>query len=205
MTSENNSLLLNLQEVDKTTGEVVKLDVNSTSTVQPVALMRLGLFVPTLKSTGKSKANRKKTLQTRLRSLYSCPLPKAKDTLTLRSPVRVLIWTRIFKVWLGIIRSMSEYGVKSDTTELSFVEFVKMCGFDSRRSNKKMRDRISNSLFKLASVTLKFQSETKGWTTHLVQSAYYDINEDIVEIKAEPKLFELLPHGQKGTAAAESH
>ncbi len=34
MTSENNSLLLNLQEVDKTTGEVVKLDVNSTSTVQ---------------------------------------------------------------------------------------------------------------------------------------------------------------------------
>ncbi|HEM7555808.1 TPA: RepB family plasmid replication initiator protein, partial [Serratia marcescens] len=59
------------------------------------------------------------------------------------------------------------------------------------RSNKKMRDRISNSLFKLASVTLKFQSETKGWTTHLVQSAFYDINEDIVEIKAEPKLFEL--------------
>ena len=41
MTSENNSLPLNLQEVDKTTGEVVKLDVNSTSTVQPVALMRL--------------------------------------------------------------------------------------------------------------------------------------------------------------------
>ncbi|HHT5029575.1 TPA: RepB family plasmid replication initiator protein, partial [Klebsiella pneumoniae] len=96
-----------------------------------------------------------------------------------------------FKVWLGIIRSMSEYGVKSDTLELSFVEFVKMCGFNSRRSNKKMRDRISNSLFKLASVTLKFQSETKGWTTHLVQSAYYDITEDIVEIKAEPKLFEL--------------
>lgn len=191
MTSENNSLPLNLQEVDKTTGEVVKLDVNSTSTVQPVALMRLGLFVPTLKSTSVSKANRK-TSQMPLRSLYSCPLLKAKGTPTLRSPVRVLIWTRIFKeVWLGIIRSMSEYGVKSDTTELSFVEFVKMCGFDSRRSNKKMRDRISNSLFKLASVTLKFQSETKGWTTHLVQSAYYDINEDIVEIKAEPKLFEL--------------
>lgn len=45
---ENNELPLNLQEVNKTTGEVVKLDVNSASTVQPVALMRLGLFVPTL-------------------------------------------------------------------------------------------------------------------------------------------------------------
>ncbi|QGV95427.1 replication initiation protein (plasmid) [Klebsiella pneumoniae] len=190
MTSENNSLLLNLQEVDKTTGEVVKLDVNSTSTVQPVALMRLGLFVPTLKSTGKSKANRKNVTDA-TEELVQLSIAKSEGYSDVKITGSRLDMDTDFKVWLGIIRSMSEYGVKSDTTELSFVEFVKMCGFDSRRSNKKMRDRISNSLFKLASVTLKFQSETKGWTTHLVQSAYYDINEDIVEIKAEPKLFEL--------------
>ncbi|HBN2546172.1 TPA: replication initiation protein [Klebsiella oxytoca] len=190
MTSENNSLLLNLQEVDKTTGEVVKLDVNSTSTVQPVALMRLGLFVPTLKSTGKSKANRKNVTDA-TEELVQLSIAKSEGYIDVKVTGSRLDMDTDFKVWLGIIRSMSEYGVKSDTLELSFVEFVKMCGFDSRRSNKKMRDRISNSLFKLASVTLKFQSETKGWTTHLVQSAYYDINEDIVEIKAEPKLFEL--------------
>ncbi|STS93395.1 initiator replication protein RepB [Klebsiella oxytoca] len=190
MTSENNSLLLNLQEVDKTTGEVVKLDVNSTSTVQPVALMRLGLFVPTLKSTGKSKANRKNVTDA-TEELVQLSIAKSEGYTDVKITGSRLDMDTDFKVWLGIIRSMSEYGVKSDTLELSFVEFVKMCGFDSRRSNKKMRDRISNSLFKLASVTLKFQSGTKGWTTHLVQSAYYDINEDIVEIKAEPKLFEL--------------
>ena len=190
MTSENNSLLLNLQEVDKTTGEVVKLDVNSTSTVQPVALMRLGLFVPTLKSTGKSKANRKNVTDA-TEELVQLSIAKSEGYTDVKITGSRLDMDTDFKVWLGIIRSMSEYGVKSDTLELSFVEFVKMCGFDSRRSNKKMRDRISNSLFKLASVTLKFQSETKGWTTHLVQSAYYDITEDIVEIKAEPKLFEL--------------
>lgn len=190
MTSENNSLVLNLQEVDKTTGEVVKLDVNSTSTVQPVALMRLGLFVPTLKSTGKSKANRKNVTDA-TEELVQLSIAKSEGYTNVKITGSRLDMDTDFKVWLGIIRSMSEYGVKSDTLELSFVEFVKMCGFDSRRSNKKMRDRISNSLFKLASVTLKFQSETKGWTTHLVQSAYYDINEDIVEIKAEPKLFEL--------------
>ncbi|HCI4386297.1 RepB family plasmid replication initiator protein [Klebsiella pneumoniae] len=190
MTSENNSLLLNLQEVDKTTGEVVKLDVNSTSTVQPVVLMRLGLFVPTLKSTGKSKANRKNVTDA-TEELVQLSIAKSEGYTDVKITGSRLDMDTDFKVWLGIIRSMSEYGVKSDTLELSFVEFVKMCGFDSRRSNKKMRDRISNSLFKLASVTLKFQSETKGWTTHLVQSAYYDINEDIVEIKAEPKLFEL--------------
>ena len=190
MASENNKLPLNLQEVDKSTGEVVNLDVNSTSTVQPVALMRLGLFVPTLKSTGKSKANRKNVTDA-TEELVQLSIAKSEGYTDIKITGSRLDMDTDFKVWLGIIRSMSEYGVKKDSLELSFVEFVKMCGFDSRRSNKKMRDRISNSLFKLASVTLKFQSETKGWTTHLVQSAYYDINEDIIEIKAEPKLFEL--------------
>ncbi|HHT5648690.1 TPA: RepB family plasmid replication initiator protein [Raoultella planticola] len=190
MASENNKLPLNLQEVDKSTGEVVNLDVNSTSTVQPVALMRLGLFVPTLKSTGKSKANRKNVTDA-TEELVQLSIAKSEGYTDIKITGSRLDMDTDFKVWLGIIRSMSEYGVKKDSLELSFVEFVKMCGFDSRRSNKKMRDRISYSLFKLASVTLKFQSETKGWTTHLVQSAYYDINEDIIEIKAEPKLFEL--------------
>ncbi|HDS2561270.1 TPA: replication initiation protein [Klebsiella aerogenes] len=190
MKSENKDLPLHLQEVDKSTGEVVNLDVNSTSTVQPVALMRLGLFVPTLKSTGKSKANRKNVTDA-TEELIQLSVARSEGYTDVKITGSRLDMDTDFKVWLGIIRSMSEYGVKKDTLELSFVEFVKMCGFDSRRSNKKMRDRISNSLFKLASVTLKFQSETKGWTTHLVQSAFYDINEDIIEIKAEPKLFEL--------------
>ncbi|MHA1066862.1 RepB family plasmid replication initiator protein [Enterobacter ludwigii] len=190
MKSENKVLPLYLQEVDKATGEVINLDVNTTSTVQPVALMRLGLFVPTLKSTGKSKANRKNVTDA-TDELIQLSIARSEGYTDVKITGSRLDMDTDFKVWLGIIRSMSEYGVKKDTLELSFVEFVKMCGFDSRRSNKKMRDRISNSLFKLASVTLKFQSDTKGWTTHLVQSAFYDIQEDIIEIKAEPKLFEL--------------
>ncbi|MCE2004234.1 RepB family plasmid replication initiator protein [Enterobacter asburiae] len=190
MTKENNGLPLNLEEINKTTGEVVKLDVNSASTVQPVALMRLGLFVPTLKSTSKSKTNRKNVTDA-TEELVQLSIAKSEGYIDVCITGSRLDMDTDFKVWLGIIRSISECGVKNDTLKLSFVEFVKMCGFDSRRSNKKMRARISNSLFKLASVTLKFQNETKGWTTHLVQSAYYDINEDIVEIKAEPKLYEL--------------
>lgn len=138
MTSENNSLPLNLQEVDKTTGEVVKLDVNSTSTVQPVALMRLGLFVPTLKSTSVSKANRKNVTDA-TEELVQLSIAKSEGYTDVKITGSRLDMDTDFKVWLGIIRSMSEYGVKSDTLELSFVEFVKMCGFDSRRSNKKMR------------------------------------------------------------------
>ncbi|SQC05857.1 initiator replication protein RepB [Klebsiella pneumoniae] len=96
-----------------------------------------------------------------------------------------------FKVWLGIIRSMSEYGVKVTPWNCRSLNSLRCVDLTHGAQTRKCGDRISNSLFKLASVTLQFQSETKGWTTHLVQSAYYDINEDIVEIKAEPKLFEL--------------
>ncbi|MDU7868867.1 MAG: replication protein RepA, partial [Pantoea sp.] len=42
-------------ETDKRTGEVVTLMPNSNNTVRPVALMRLGLSVPTLKSTPRSQ------------------------------------------------------------------------------------------------------------------------------------------------------
>lgn len=111
MMSENNSLPLNLQEVDKKTGEVVKLDVNSTSTVQPVALMRLGLFVPTLKSTGKSKANRKNVTDA-TEELVQLSIAKSEGYTDVRITGSRLDMDTDFKVWLGIVRSMSEYGVK---------------------------------------------------------------------------------------------
>lgn len=101
MTSENNKLPLNLQEVDKTTGEVVKLDVNSTSTVQPVALMRLGLFVPTLKNRQGRARRTVKTSQTRLRSLYSCLSPRVKGIRMLGSQDRVLTWIQTLRSGSG--------------------------------------------------------------------------------------------------------
>ncbi|MCP2006200.1 UNVERIFIED_ORG: Fe2+ or Zn2+ uptake regulation protein [Buttiauxella agrestis ATCC 33320] len=190
MDDKNNNLLLNLEETNKSTGEIVTLDINNSSTVQPVALMRLGLFVPTLKSTGRNKNNRTNTTDATA-ELVQLSIAKSEGYTDIKITGSRLDMDTDFKVWLGLIRSMSEHKVIGNKLKLSFVEFVKMCGFDSRRSNKKMRDRISNSLFKLASVTLKFQNETKGWTTHLVQSATYDVIEDYVEIIAEPKLFEL--------------
>lgn len=138
MAMENNELPLNLQEVNKTTGEVVKLDVNSASTVQPVALMRLGLFVPTLKSTSRSKTNRKNVTDA-TEELVQLSIARSEGYTDVRLTESRLDMDTDFKVWLGIIRSMYDFGVKDDTLKLSFVEFVKMCGFDSRRSNCQRR------------------------------------------------------------------
>lgn len=125
MAMENNELPLNLQEVNKTTGEVVKLDVNSASTVQPVALMRLGLFVPTLKSTSRSKTNRKNVTDA-TEELVQLSIARSEGYTDVRITGSRLDMDTDFKVWLGIIRSMYDFGVKDDTLKLSFVEFVKM-------------------------------------------------------------------------------
>ncbi|EOC0083297.1 MULTISPECIES: RepB family plasmid replication initiator protein [Cronobacter] len=190
MVKKSKTLPMNLEETNKSTGEIVSLDINSSSTVQPVPLMRLGLFVPTLKSTSKSKNNRK-NITDATEELVQLSIAKSEGYTDVKITGSRLDMDTDFKVWLGIVRSMAEYGVQGSALKLTFVEFIKMCGFDSRRSNQKMRDRISNSLFKLASVTLKFQNDTKGWVTHLVKSASYDVVENVVEIEAEPKLFEL--------------
>ena len=76
---------------------------------------------------------------------------------------------------------MSEYGVKVTLLELSFVEFVKMCGLTPVVQTKNAHPVIP--LFKLASVYAEVpEQRPKDGHTHLVQSAYYDISErDIVE------------------------
>ena len=57
MDNESIDLDALFQELDKSTGELVTLTPNANNTVQPVALMRLGVFVPTLKSLKNSKKN----------------------------------------------------------------------------------------------------------------------------------------------------
>ncbi|ARV70957.1 RepFIB replication protein A (plasmid) [Salmonella enterica subsp. enterica] len=68
--------------------------------------------------------------------------------------------------------------VIGDKVELSFVEFAKLCGIPSSQSSRKLRERISPSLKRIADTVISFsrttEKHTKEYITHLVQSAYYD-------------------------------
>ncbi|EIH2328185.1 RepB family plasmid replication initiator protein, partial [Escherichia coli] len=48
---EESKGFLSVEEVAGNTGEIHSLKPNNNSTIQPIALLRLGVFVPTLKST----------------------------------------------------------------------------------------------------------------------------------------------------------
>lgn len=196
MDDDNIDLNAFFQEVDKSSGEVITLTPNANNTVQPVALMRLGVFVPTLKSTRNSKKNTFSTTDA-TDELTRLSLAQAEgfDKVEIVGPR--LDMDNDFKTWVGIIHSFAKHKVIGDKVELSFVEFAKLCGIPSSRSSKQLRLRISPSLKRIAGTTISFASQTKEYTTHLVQSAYYDIEADIVVLQADPRIFELYQFDRK--------
>lgn len=200
MENDNLELKKLFAEVDKSSGEVVTLTPNANNTVQPVALMRLGVFVPTLKSLKNSKKNTlSKTDATEELTRLSLAKAEGFDKVEITGPR--LDMDNDFKTWVGIIHSFARHKVIGDKVELPFVEFVRLCGIPSSQSSRRLRERISPSLKRIAGTVISFsrttEKHTKEYITHLVQSAYYDTETDIVQLQADPRLFELYEFDKK--------
>ncbi|MEI9600144.1 RepB family plasmid replication initiator protein [Moellerella wisconsensis] len=193
---ENTDLLPYLSETNKDTGELVMLSPNGNNTVQPVALMRLGLFVPTLKSTKNSKRNLMAVMDA-TDELRQLSLAKSEGYTNIKITGERLDMDNDFKTWLGIIHSFAKHKVIGDKVTLKFVDFVKLCGIPSSRSSKRLRERLDESLRRIVSTTLSFTNDKKAYHTHLVQSASYDMDADTVTIQADPKIFELYQFDHK--------
>ena len=181
--------------MDKSSGELVTLTPNNNNTVQPVALMRLGVFVPTLKSLKNSKKNTlSRTDATEELTRLSLARAEGFDKVEITGPR--LDMDNDFKTWVGIIHSLT-----GDKVELPFVEFAKLCGIPSSQSSRRLRERISPSLKRIAGTVISFsrtdEKHTREYITHLVQSAYYDTERDIVQLQADPRLFELYQFDRK--------
>ncbi|MBK4775892.1 replication protein RepA (plasmid) [Candidatus Pantoea edessiphila] len=194
--NENKALLRSFLSVNKNSGEVVQLYPNKNNTVQPAALMRLGLFVPTLKSTARGKTG-SVAFTDATKELKNLSLVKAEGYQKIIITGARLDMDNDFKTWAGIIQSFSRYPVKENTVSLSFINFVKMCGIPSANSSSVLRKRLDASLRRIATNTLSFEGNGKIYHTHLVQSAYYNRAKDIVHIQADPKLFELYSFDHK--------
>lgn len=119
----------------------------------------------------------------------------------MRSPAPGWIWITISRPRVGIIHSFARHNVIGDKVELPFVEFAKLCGIPSSQSSRRLRERISPSLKRIAGTVISFsrtdEKHTREYITHLVQSAYYDTERDIVQLQADPRLFELYQFDRK--------
>lgn len=180
------------------TGELVP---NNNNTVQPIALMRLGLFVPTLKGTKYSKRNRPNEIDAS-RELVQMEVARSEGYTDIKITGPRLDMDHDFKTWVGVVRSLAEYGESNGRVELSITKFAKFCGYPSSQIRKTLRDRLTNSLLKIMRTTLSFQRtyEEKNvdgsnkislLMVHLINSVDYNEQKDTVVFYAEPKLTEL--------------
>ena len=158
--------------------------------------MRLGLFVPTLKSTSKGRKGLMVTTNA-TEELKQLSLVTSEGFDNIQITGARLDMDNDFKTWVGIIHAFAKYKITGDKVSLPFVEFVKLCGIPSSRSSAALRKRIDASLQRISTNTLSFTSKEKAYHTHLVQSAYFDIKQDIVVIQADPKIFELYQFDRK--------
>lgn len=98
-----------------------------------------------------------------------------------------------FKVWCGVIWALNKCGYNSERIRLPFTEFAKMCGYDAKRLDQKLRITIRDSLTRLRSNTIQFSSKAvdKTLITGLALSAEFDSTTDTVEILADKRLWDL--------------
>ncbi|ROR10063.1 RepB family plasmid replication initiator protein [Erwinia sp. JUb26] len=194
---ENKMIADAFSETDKRTGEVINLTPNTNNTVQPVALMRLGLFVPTLKSTARGRKNQMSTMDV-TEELKQLSIVKSEGYENIKITGARLDMDNDFKTWVGIIHAFAKYKVLGDSVTLPFIDFAKLCGIPSVRSSARLRSRLDASLTRIATNTIAFSSkEGEYYVTHLVQSAKYSTKNDSVTLQADPKIFELYQFDKK--------
>lgn len=184
--------------LDLHTGDLVP---NSNNTVQPIALMRLGLFVPTLKGTKNSKRNKSNQIDAS-KELVQLEVARSEGYSDIKITGPRLDMDHDFKTWVGVVRSLAEFGEANGKVELSITQFAKFCGYPSSQIRKTLRERLTNSLLKIMRTTLSFQRvyEEKNvdgsnkislLMMHLINSVDYNEKKNTIIFHAEPKLSEL--------------
>lgn len=197
MIVQTDTLFKPFSELDKDTGKLKPLLPNTNNTVQPVVLMRLGLFVPTLKSTSRGRSWQIASTDV-TDELKQLSIVKAEGYENIRITGARLDMDNDFKIWVGVIHTFAKYKVLGTSITISFLEFIKLCGIPTVRSSAKLRKRVEESLHRIVSNTISFTNQAgEFYITHLVQSAKYSIKNDEVTLQADPKIYELYQFDHK--------
>lgn len=187
---DNKNKVLHLPDVLSISGTGKKLTPSSNSTVQPVALMRLGLFVPTLKRKGSKVESVSIDASKELAELE---IAQAEGYTDIRISGPRLSMETDFKVWIAIIVSFSRYGETTNTIELPFSQFASFAGYPDKEKTTVLRMRISDALTRLRGTTISLSSKNKNkhTVTGLLQRGQYDVEADVIRLQADESLWEL--------------
>jgi len=180
-----------IKRLEPGTPLVADLDINSSSTVHALALLRVGVFVPIRKTKiAQDRPICTADISTEFRRLE---FARKEGFENISIVGQGLNFETDFKVWCGVVRAFNEHGYSTAAIEFKFTEFAKMCGFSSKRLDKPLRKRIHESLIRLRGQTISFSKPKtdKVYVGGLLSSASFDFDADIINLIADPNLWEL--------------
>ncbi|HGX3708909.1 TPA: RepB family plasmid replication initiator protein [Escherichia coli] len=197
MSNEIKAQFLDIRETNKYTGEELTLISTTESSVQVVPLMRLGVFVPTLKSTDKSKLT--VTSVDASKDLRSLSLYQAEGFEKVLITGPRLDMDTDFKVWVGIISVLTDGcypTTKNGNIIVPFSEFAKRCGYPRARMKKELREKLKGSIKKIMSTVVEFSRDSGKPTevTKMVQlmgESTIDIKNDLAVLTPSMSLKDL--------------
>ena len=191
VTTENTEKLITFQDaIPDDDPARRKLTVTGHSTVQPVSLLRLGVFTPTSRSKNviESKINASEEL-----SFMEFARREGYTNVTITGPA--LNYYTDFRCWMGIIHSFSVVpdALIGNRIRLRFSEFASYCGYTSKRIDSRLREEISDSLTRIRSKSISFRRPgvTKFAVTGLLLKAEFDTDVDEIILEADQRLWEL--------------
>ncbi|WP_260579751.1 hypothetical protein [Klebsiella pneumoniae] len=127
MANDNNQLALIITEQDKSSGEVIHLVPNSKQSIQPKSLLRLGVFVPTVKDGSDPMARGHVIDATTELCRLSSIAGEGYEKISIFGPR--LDMDTDFKVWLGIVDTLANTFLEPDgTVRVNFIDFAFSCG-----------------------------------------------------------------------------
>ena len=165
------------------------LDINSKSTVQPNALLRLSVFTPDARDGSRHIVT---TDVTEILSELNFSRSEGYDSITIRGPS--LNMSVDFRVWRGVVRALNLHGFNNGELTISFKEFATLCGYPAKRLERRFRESIHESLARLRGSTLDFKKSSTmsgGTVTGLLLKGYWDSDNDIVKLLADDRLWDL--------------
>jgi len=181
------------EQSDKT--EVIQLRHTDNHSVQPVALMRLGLFVPSQKAAKAKKPT--KSVIDATDELVQLSVAKAEGYSNVTITGSRLDMDSDFKTWVGLVRGIQSHGDKDGNVNMSITGLAKLCGYPGTETRSRLRKRITDSLSRLMTVVIHLQmkngveDDRDGLMLHLITNVQYSDKNNTLSFSAHPKLKEL--------------
>ncbi|MCW7550125.1 repA protein [Photorhabdus sp. APURE] len=176
---------------DSAKSSLGKLTVNKATTVQPVSLLRLGVFTPSSRANGADGPELDVSS-----SLSNLEIARSEGYTDVKITGPQLNYFHDFRCWVAIIHSFSTNpdALKGNKIRLKFTEFGEKCGYPSKRFDSRLRKEIGSSLTRIRSKTITFTKNPgakKCRVTGLLNNAEFNAETDIIILEADGRLWDL--------------